>query len=112
MPNIKSINCLGKKEAGSVDFVLEPKPDCDIRAAVSERLAERKKTILSLHSNEMTLEQIFLRLTDDTNRDVYLSNRTAEIDRQKPQIKLDLETGEAVIGEQTETEKEYEKEDE
>ena len=112
VPNIKSINCLGKKEAGSVDFVLEPKPDCDIRAAVSERLAERKKTILSLHSNEMTLEQIFLRLTDDTNRDVYLSNRTAEIDRQKPQIKLDLETGEAVIGEQTETEKEYEKEDE
>lgn len=111
VPNIKSIKCLGKKEEGSVDFVLEPKPDCDIRAAVSERLAERKKTILSLHSGEMTLEQIFLRLTDDTDRGAYYSKETESPKSNAPKVKLNLETGEALVGEQTETEKEYKEED-
>ncbi len=110
VPGVKNINCLGKKEENSVDFVLEPKVGCDIRAAVSERLAERKKTILSLHSNEMTLEQIFLRLTDESANNIY---SVEENDKKSkgPRVKLDLSTGEAVIGENTESEKEYSKED-
>ena len=43
-----------------------PEEGKDIRAAVSSRLAERKKPLLSLAANELTLEQIFLRLTDGT----------------------------------------------
>ena len=38
VPGIKEIRHLSSKEAGTVDFILEPKAGHDIRAAVSERL--------------------------------------------------------------------------
>lgn len=64
---VKTVTCLGSKEDGTIDFNIEPKVGADIRRGVSERLAERKTLPLSLYSNEMTLEQIFLRLTDDAD---------------------------------------------
>ena len=68
--DVKSVSCLGELETGSRDYHIEPDEGCDIRAEVSKRLAERGKVILSLRSNELTLEQIFLRLTgeDDMRR--------------------------------------------
>ncbi len=63
---VESVVCLGKHEEGSLDYAIEPKAGMDIRAGISGRLAERKKQLLSLASNELTLEQIFLRLTDET----------------------------------------------
>lgn len=63
---VHSVVCLGKHESGSLDFQIVPEEGRDIRAAVSSRLAERKKPLLSLAANELTLEQIFLRLTDGT----------------------------------------------
>lgn len=106
---VASVTSLSRKEEGTVDFVLEPKVGHDIRAAISERLSERNKTLLCLQSNEMTLEQIFLRLTeeDDRGRTVFEKKDEAA---PATKIKLDIESGEAVIGE--ETEKEYEKEEE
>ena len=38
-----------------------------MRADVSGRIAERKKSLLSLTSNRLTLEQIFLKLTQAPN---------------------------------------------
>ncbi len=114
---IKSVNCLGSKEAETVDFVIEPKPGVDIRAALSSRLAERKKAILSFRSNEMTLEQIFLRLTDaaDNGRSL-LSDMDDEDAAEEAQtdtrVKLELDSDEAVIGAETESEQEYSKEEE
>lgn len=61
---VASVTSLGKKEAGAYEFVVEPDGDCDIRAAVSTRIAERGKTLLSLANNSLSLEQIFLRLTE------------------------------------------------
>ena len=78
---VKSVVSLGSKEAGSCDFTLEPKPGHDIRAGVSERLSSRGKTILTMSSNEMNLEQIFLRLTElsDNGRDFFFKqNQTDE----------------------------------
>jgi len=63
---VQSVTCLGRHERGSFDFQIVPEEGMDIRAAVSSRLAERKKPLLSLAANELTLEQIFLRLTDGT----------------------------------------------
>ena len=116
IPGIERVSSLGSKEEGSCDFVIEPKPGNDIRAAVSTRLAERKKTLLSLRSNEMTLEQIFLRLTDaaDNGRSL-LGDAAREEEAETPaanKIKLDLDSDEAVIGAETESEKEYESEEE
>ena len=64
---VKSVNCLGSKEEGSYDFVVVPEDDTDIRALVYDRIVERGKTILSFQSNELSLEQIFLRLTETDN---------------------------------------------
>lgn len=63
---VQSVTCLGRHESGSLDYQIVPEEGTDIRAAVSSRLNERKKPLLSLAANELTLEQIFLRLTDGT----------------------------------------------
>ncbi len=62
--DVKQVVCLGERESGSRDYHIEPEENCDVRAEVFKRLAERGKIMLSLTSNELTLEQIFLRLTD------------------------------------------------
>lgn len=102
VPGIKSLTSLGVKEAGTCDFVIEPKAGVDLRRHISERLAERNKTLLSLYSNEMTLEQIFLRLTETA--DAVMTVEAAINKEEKPaaKVKIDLESGEAVVGEETE----------
>ena len=105
---VKSLRYAGSKEEGTVDYIIEPKENCDIRAAVSERLCERKKTILSFSSNEMTLEQIFLRLTDAADKGTQLLTKAqkTEENTDAPKVKVDLESEEATVGEETEAEKE------
>ncbi len=109
VPGIKALTSLGVKEKGSVDFIIEPKPGFDIRAAVSERLAERKKTILSLHSNEMTLEQIFLRLTEAADNGTLYFEEKAEL-ADMPKISFDLDMGVATLEEDTPAEENNEEE--
>ena len=75
---VKRVTSLGSKEESTCDFSVEPKVGCDIRRGVSERLAERKKVVLNLQSNEMTLEQIFLRLTDDADNGRFLFEQNKE----------------------------------
>lgn len=60
---VKSVVSLGKKETGAYDFEIIPEDGADVRAGVSGRVAERKKQLLSLSSSRLTLEQIFLKLT-------------------------------------------------
>ena len=61
---VKSVTSLGKNEENSFDFLIEPEYGVDIRAAVFDRVVSRGKTLLSLTSNKLSLEQIFLRLTE------------------------------------------------
>lgn len=67
--NVKDVVLLGKKESGAFDFEIIPEEGADVRADVSGRIAERKKQLLSLTSNRLTLEQIFLKLTQAPNND-------------------------------------------
>ena len=60
---VKNVMSLGRKEEGTYDFLIEPEDNVDIRAAVFERVVSRGKTMLSLTSNKLSLEQVFLRLT-------------------------------------------------
>ena len=103
---VKALRYAGSKEPGTVDYIIDPKDGFDIRAAVSERLAERKKTILSLHSNEMTLEQIFLRLTDAADKGLVIPTKKTDAEKEAVKVKLDIASGEATLGEETEAEKE------
>lgn len=64
---VQKVLCLGKKEENSLDFVVTPEVDCDIRKEIAARLIERKRPLLALTSNELTLEQVFMRLTYDAD---------------------------------------------
>ena len=66
---VKSVISLGSKESGTFDFSIVPEEGVDIRAAVSKRVSERNKTLLLLKSNELSLENIFLTLTEASNND-------------------------------------------
>ena len=67
--DVKDVTLLGKKESGAYDFEIIPEEGADVRAGISGRIAERKKQLLSLTSNRLTLEQIFLKLTQAPNND-------------------------------------------
>ncbi|MDO4608064.1 MAG: ATP-binding cassette domain-containing protein [Clostridia bacterium] len=67
--DVKNVVLLGKKESGAYDFEIIPEEGADVRAGVSGRIAERKKQLLSLTSNRLTLEQIFLKLTQAIDND-------------------------------------------
>jgi len=54
----------GVRESGSNDFIIIPKAKIDVRKEVFERLADRKWPIISMVSGQMTLEDVFLRLTE------------------------------------------------
>lgn len=64
---VKDVTSLGKKENGAYDFEIIPEEGADVRAGISGRIAERKKQLLSLTSSRLTLEQIFLKLTQATS---------------------------------------------
>ena len=61
---VKNVVSLGCKEPNSYDFLIEPKDGADVRRDVFERVSSRGKTLLSLSSNKISLEQVFLRLTE------------------------------------------------
>lgn len=64
---VASVTSLGQAEEGAYDFSIVPKEGFDIRGEVFKRVSERGKTLLSLSANNLSLEQIFLRLTEASN---------------------------------------------
>ncbi|MBQ3550024.1 MAG: ATP-binding cassette domain-containing protein [Clostridia bacterium] len=61
---VKNITCVGMVELNSNDYIIEPDGKNDVRRAIFERLSDRKWPILLMQSNELSLEQVFLRLTE------------------------------------------------
>ncbi len=66
---VKSVTSLGRKEEGSFDFLVEPEDGLDIRGEISAQVASHGKTLLSLTGNKLSLEQVFLRLTEAADND-------------------------------------------
>ncbi|MDR0324666.1 MAG: ABC transporter ATP-binding protein [Oscillospiraceae bacterium] len=62
---IQSANHLGEMETGSHDFVIESKPNIDIRKPMFAALAKAGYPILMLRPQDASLEDIFLKLTDE-----------------------------------------------
>lgn len=62
---------LGPKEPGSFDFQIETEPGRDVRRGLFSVVCDRKWPILSLDSGEMTLEDIFLKLTSEDTTDLH-----------------------------------------
>ncbi len=70
LPGLVSIECQGEKEAGSIDFEIryqkaEDLPD--IRLELQNALRETNASLLMLKPDETSLEDVFLRLTADTD---------------------------------------------
>lgn len=66
VPGVKTVEYLGSRESGTYDYRVEPIEGADVRRDIFSRLSERSWPIVSLVNNELTLEQIFLQLTDSS----------------------------------------------
>lgn len=62
---VKSVSPITTREAGTTDFAIELKEGADIRYTLFERLASRNFALLSSHSMERSLEDIFMSLTSE-----------------------------------------------
>lgn len=81
---VKNVINLGKKEENTNDYVITPNDKTDVRADISKRLAERGKSLYMLTSNELSLEQVFMKLTyeadaGDTTLDDMFAQNTEEV---------------------------------
>ena len=81
IPGVKNVTCTGMQEKKSNDFIVEPAGLADVRQGIFNRLADRKWPLLLMQSNEMSLEQIFLRLTEmsDEEQQKLFGNRNEAI---------------------------------
>jgi ABC-2 type transport system ATP-binding protein len=71
IPDMLRVDKLGLREGKVYEFTLEAEPGTDVRREVFKRLAERGWAILGLKSSELSLEDVFLQLTDDNNKQTY-----------------------------------------
>lgn len=62
---MRSVQTLGKREEGVHEYYIEAEDDVDVRREVFKRLAERNWPLLGLRSSELSLEDIFLKLTKE-----------------------------------------------
>jgi ABC-2 type transport system ATP-binding protein len=62
---IQSAKLLGEMETGSCDFLLESNPGIDIRKPLFNALAKAGYPILMLRPQDASLEDIFLKLTEE-----------------------------------------------
>ncbi len=101
---IKYIKSLGRKEAGSIDFILEAEPHVDVRASIFNALAEAKLPMLSLQTVDLSLEDIFLEVTKNQgkNKIADVSEDEIEIVNQPVEAKKEPATEKTVAQEEQE----------
>ncbi len=67
MRDVKNIKTEREVSDGVYEYIIEAKEDCDIRSKLFFALADIKAPILLLQSADLSLEEVFLKLTSDTN---------------------------------------------
>ncbi len=65
IPDVLKVECLGSREAGSNDFLLEASPVVDIRKPLFHALAQSKYAMIGLKSMDMSLEDMFVKLVTE-----------------------------------------------
>ena len=87
IPGVKNITSMGKRERSAHEFNIEVAESVDIRPELFKRMAERNWTILMMQPNELTLEQVFIRLVDGASENEFagLMNKKAEAEA-KPEV--------------------------
>ncbi len=64
---IKYAEALGEREPGTCDYMVEIEPEQDVRADIFRAMARMNKPIIMMRPMDVTLEDIFLQLTTDSN---------------------------------------------
>ena len=105
VPGVKYVKSLGRKESGSIDFVVEAEPDVDVRTPIFNALATAGLPILSLQTLDLSLEEIFLEVTRNQSGAMF-----ADVDEEDIEM-VNVELN-ASSDEETETNVEGESEDE
>ena len=77
---IESADELGEKEAGSIDYIISGKGDADIRAELFKALSENNLSLLMIKAVDVSLEDIFLKFTDENALNVEITEETREIE--------------------------------
>jgi ABC-2 type transport system ATP-binding protein len=67
LPRLIRVDKLGAREGSAFDYTIEAEPGEDVRREMFRRLSERNWPILGLRSSELSLEDIFLQLTDENS---------------------------------------------
>ncbi len=80
VPGVISVNGDMEREPGIYDYEIEVKEDCDIRRELFKRIVARNWVILGMKKDEMSLEDIFLKITmgSDVKIGVKKSDEKAE----------------------------------
>lgn len=65
--DVKSVKTEREHSDGTHDFIVEVQSGADVREALFYKLAEAKLPLLLMQSADPSLEEIFLKLTNDTN---------------------------------------------
>jgi len=84
LPSIIKVENLGSKEQGTCDFIIETEEGQDIRKILFERLADRSWPLLGLKSAEMSLEDVFLKLTEKK------PVQAVKAEKKKERVKIEL----------------------
>lgn len=95
LPGMRRADVLGSREDAAFDYTLEPEPDTDIRRELFARLAQNGWPILGLRGSELSLEDIFLKLTAE-NENVDLADPAGQA-----QPEADMPAEEAVLEAET-----------
>lgn len=106
IPGIRYIESLGQKEEGSFDYIIESEKDVDVRSELFNILASKQMPILMVKGVDLSLEDIFLQITDS---DISLTDDEV-IDENVDEISETTE--EADISDVESSDEETEKEDE
>ncbi|MBQ4153350.1 MAG: ATP-binding cassette domain-containing protein [Oscillospiraceae bacterium] len=78
LPGMREVITLGERGNGCFEYSLEAKEGVDIRRELNKRLATRNWPIMALKSNELTLEDIFLKLISSEGGDMEKFIRTSD----------------------------------
>ena len=63
MQGVRRVRNFGEKEPGAYEYEIDAKEDADLRRPLFSLAAKRNWPILSMRSSELSLEDVFLRLT-------------------------------------------------
>lgn len=78
MDNILNITCLSNTETNINTYIVKPKSGKEIRYELFDLLSKNNWTLLEIKSNQLSLEEIFLKLIDDGDVNKLNSNSTLE----------------------------------